>query len=513
MPVAIYLWNRRPGRVVQVGSLRWLEAAANRRLRSLKPEGVLLLLVRTTILGLLALALAEPSWLGQAPPRRGQILLSPAASAEAVNSLRPTLDSLLRRGYQLRELRAGLPLVAPDSQRARLAGSAAASGLAPDSLAFVGQSAPDNIWAQVQQAADSFPNRPVVVVAPLTLRSFRGTRPSLPANVTWRPTPSATDSIMQLVAAWAPHPDSLLLLVAHSTETGTTFQRVRLRRPSPGAALPVLPAPTQVRYQVAAGKPNLQIQNPERTATIPVQTAPIRVWISYDASHTAEARVVQAAVKAAGSVGPVAPNITSSTSLPTLSDSLTWLFWLRTEPVPASWQQRVRQGLHLWQAAAAPGVPTATSVSFMGGATLRVRRHDTLPVPARGWVLWQDAQGSPLLSVQPLGKGLRYHLHTRLTQPWSELADSPELPALLLSHIWPSTTSETTLTDLRVLDPAQIMAQPVHTSALRSGNATTPDRGPVHDYTPWLVVAAGLLFGLERWLAARRSAHSIPASA
>jgi hypothetical protein len=178
VPVAIYLWNRRPGRVVQVGSLRWLEAAANRRLRSLKPEGLVLLLVRAVILGLLAVALAGPSWLGQAPPRRGQILLSPAASAEALSRLRPSLDSLLRRGYELRELRPGLPLIAPDSQQAWFDNSAATTGLATD--AAVGQSGPDNTWAQVQQAVDSFPNRPLVVVAPLSLRTFRGTRPPCP---------------------------------------------------------------------------------------------------------------------------------------------------------------------------------------------------------------------------------------------------------------------------------------------------------------------------------------------
>jgi hypothetical protein len=46
VPVAIHLWNRRPGREVAVGSLRWLTAGANRRLRNLKPEQLWLLLLR-----------------------------------------------------------------------------------------------------------------------------------------------------------------------------------------------------------------------------------------------------------------------------------------------------------------------------------------------------------------------------------------------------------------------------------------------------------------------------------
>ncbi|QJX46986.1 hypothetical protein HMJ29_08585 [Hymenobacter taeanensis] len=320
VPVAIYLWNRRPGRVVQIGSLRWLETAANRRLRSLKPEGLLLLLVRAATLGLLALALAEPGWLGQVPPRRGQILLSPAASAEAVSSLRPTLDSLLRQGYQLRELRPGLPLVAPDSQNSKLTGrSAPGPGSAQ---ASVGHLTPENVWAQVQQAADSFPNRPLVVVAPLALRNFRGTRPMLPASVTWRPTPATPDSVVQVAAAWQPRPDSLLVLLAHSTETGTTFRRVRLGRPSAGLLPRLLPAPSEVRYVAANAQPVLQVTGPAQTATIPVQTTRPRFWISADAPHAAEARVWKAALRAAGSVAPVTPEIILSSSLPTSADSV-----------------------------------------------------------------------------------------------------------------------------------------------------------------------------------------------
>ena len=50
VPLAIHLWNRRPGREVAVGSLRWLAAGANRRLRNLRLEQVWLLLQRAALL-------------------------------------------------------------------------------------------------------------------------------------------------------------------------------------------------------------------------------------------------------------------------------------------------------------------------------------------------------------------------------------------------------------------------------------------------------------------------------
>jgi hypothetical protein len=108
VPLAIHLWNRRPGREVAVGSLRWLATGANRRLRNLRLEQVLLLLVRAALLAGLALALAGPQWRQPQPAGRGQVLVSPElADGSSLAAVRPTLDSLRRRGYALRWLAAG----------------------------------------------------------------------------------------------------------------------------------------------------------------------------------------------------------------------------------------------------------------------------------------------------------------------------------------------------------------------------------------------------------------------
>ncbi len=100
VPLAIHLWNRRPGREVAVGSLRWLAAGANRRLRNLRLEQVGLLLLRAALLAVLALAVAGLAWRQPLPASRGQVLVSPAlAGTGTLAAVRPTLDSLRRRGY------------------------------------------------------------------------------------------------------------------------------------------------------------------------------------------------------------------------------------------------------------------------------------------------------------------------------------------------------------------------------------------------------------------------------
>ena len=60
IPIAIHLWNKRQGKTVKVGSLRWLEASASNRWSSIRLSNFWLLVLRCLILILLAVALAQP---------------------------------------------------------------------------------------------------------------------------------------------------------------------------------------------------------------------------------------------------------------------------------------------------------------------------------------------------------------------------------------------------------------------------------------------------------------------
>ncbi|UYZ62018.1 BatA domain-containing protein [Hymenobacter weizhouensis] len=505
VPVAIYLWNRRPGRVVQVGSLRWLEAAANRRLRSLRPEQLLLLLVRAAVLGLLALAVAGPTQQLPAPPRRGQVLLSPQLSPAALSGVVPLVDSLRQRGYEVRTLAPGLPLLSPEqwAQRRAAAGSTAApaptvlTALPPDSSAAAGP-----VWSLVRQAADSLPGRPLLVVAPTLLSDFRGTRPTLPPTVQWYPVP-APDSVVWPVAAWAVAPGRLALLLGRGSETGIHYQTLTLNRPRVGATVPVPGLPGAV-LQAGAAPGHVRITRAGASYTVPVHTRALRLHLSHDAAHTPDARVLRAALRAAGSVLPLAPRLTVSQAPPTASDSLDWLFWLRDDAVPAVWQRRIAQGLQLWQDAPAPGTVAPTSVAVPGSSSIVRIQRLSLPtkVALDEDVRWTTATGQPLLIAQHQGHGRRYRLHTRLHPAWSELADSPDLPALLLPLLLPPRPPQP---DPRLLDAAQLPSVPA-----APASAPPVPAGPTRDLTPWVVLAAGLLFGAERWLAARSSVVSSP---
>jgi hypothetical protein len=498
VPLAIHLWNRRPGREVAVGSLRWLTAGANRRLRNLRLEQVWLLLLRAALLAGLAVALAGPQWRQPQRAGRGQVLVSRAlADGSSLAAVRPTLDSLRRRGYQLRWLAAGLPAITPAEWQADSLGHAARlSGQMSDNL----------YWARLEQAAATFPGQPLYAVTPAALRGFGGLHPSLPAGLTWQTIPARSPTTwLQAAAASA---DSLRLLLGHSDEKQTSFNVVRVARPQPGSAVSVAGLPP-LRYVLVGGQPQLRptADSGQTLPTVSVWLGPLRVLIYASGNYTDEARHLQAALRAAAVGLPTPLALTVSATAPSPASAPDWLFWLSDSPVPATWRAQVPRGLHLWQEATGPGVAdtaTLATAEVANAAPIRLIRRGRLAQPAGSQRRWDDGCGRAVLTQLAQGKGVMYQLATRLSPAWSTLADSPELPALLLDLLAtnPQLGTDTALMahDQRRLDLPQLPAR--RAIAL----AAAPQAYHFTDLRPWLVLVVALLFGLERWLAQRRAA-------
>ncbi len=316
VPLAIYLWNRRPGPEVAVGSLRWLAAGANRRLRNLKPEQLGLLLLRAALLAALAVAVAGPAWRQARPAGRGQVLVGPElAGAPELAAVRPLLDSLRRQGYALRWLARGFPAVSADSLGR-----------------YRGRAGENFRWARVRQAADSFPGQPLHVVAAGTLRGWAGPHPPLPAAVAWHLLPTAATDTW-LAAATAGRADSLRLLLGQSSATQTTFRAVSAARPAAGAVLRV-PGLAPLRYG-AAGSGQLRFDLARgRAAAVPVGP-PLRAVVYATPAHADEARYLRAALQAAGLGLPMPLGLRAAATPPGSATATDWLFWLSDAPLPA----------------------------------------------------------------------------------------------------------------------------------------------------------------------------------
>ena len=496
VPLAIHLWNRRPGRTVRVGSVRWLQANANRRLRNLRLEQLGLLLLRAAIVALLALAVAGPFWARTPPPEpvRGLVLLAPEVlRAEVLPALRPGIDSLRRRGFALR-------LFVPDFQP--ISSQAWAQ---PDSLALLASSSgltTDDYWTRARQAADSFPGRPLRVVAGTALGHFTAVRPFLPARLTWQAVP-LPDSAVWLEQAVLSHPDTLRLIIGRSQEEGTSFKTTRLVRPRTATKLSVAGLPA-VQYQPGS-PPTMRLAG---QAAVPVQTEPLRVVLYTDASHAESSRHVRAALRAAAlglarplEIHAVAPNAP-------LNRQPDWLFWLSDKPVAPSLLTQVRRGSQLWQEAATAGAKVETQLDLRGltdEATIVVSRLDTSRAPTGQAVVWQSGTGQPVLLRQALGRGAVYQLRTRLQAAWSGLPESPVLPELFLQVLRSEAEPAASQPDLRQLDFRQLGAAAATSEAAAAATTKLPSPARNVELRTWVVLAALLLFALERALAYCRS--------
>jgi hypothetical protein len=515
VPLAIHLWNRRPGREVAVGSLRWLTAGANRRMRNLRLEQVLLLLLRAALLAVLAVAVAGPVWREVLPGGRGQILVSPElAGTSSLATVRPSIDSLRRRGYALRWLSTGLPKVSAAAWRADSLGRHTDSVLAMSQAATTGF-----YWERIRQAADTFASQPLYVLTPATLRGAQGTHGALPANLTWQTLPLATETTWLQAANGSR--DSLRLLLGRSTERQTTFRTVAVARPAAGQNLNA-PALPPLRYETPSnGAPLVQplpatpADSGHAQPAVPVQPAALRVWVYTTPAYAEDARYLRAALRAAsaGLPGPLA--LTVAPTLPDAANAPDWLFWLSAAPVPEAWRGRVGQGLHLWQTAAGPGVADTTALAALTleeATPVSIWRHASQPASAKAQLLWTDGQGRAVLTRQAQDLGALYQFTTRFNSAWSELPDSPALPALLLSVLRPDLAgpelARLSAHDQRRLDPAQLPA-----SATKVTGPPAPTAFRLLDLRPWAVLVAGLLLALERWLARRRDAPTSPSLA
>lgn len=505
VPLAIHLWNRRPGREVAVGSLRWLAAGANRRLRNLRLEQLGLLLLRAALLAVLAGAVAGPAWRQPLPPGRGQVLISPdLAGRNVLAAVRPRLDSLRRRGYALRWLSKGLPRVAADIWRADSAGnvlSAKAMLSIRDTVAYE---------ARIRQAADTFTGQPLYVLTSARLAALPGTHRPLPPGITWQTLPLPTESTWLQAAAGTA--DSLHLLLGHSTERQTTFTKARLARPRNGQSL-ALPGSASRRYEIADNtiQPVATAADSEAALpAVPIQPAVLRVWVYAPAAYAAEARYLRAALRAASVGLPGALTLTVAPSLPDAASTPDWLFWLPAAPVPAAWRAQVPQGLHLWQPPPGPGTPDTSLLVAPGLAAelpATLWRRGALAAPAGSEVLWADAQARPVLTRRALGRGAIYLAATRLNSTWSTLADNPALPALLLD-VLQSAPAGAALARLQAHDQRRLDATQLPKPQVAAAGGAILPAFKLLDLRPWLVLLAGLLLALERGLATRRAAST-----
>ncbi|MCJ8163920.1 BatA domain-containing protein [Pontibacter sp. E15-1] len=484
IPIAIHLWNKRQGKTVKMGSLRWLEASASNRWSSIRLNNVWLLLLRCLILLLLAVALAQPVVVRapQTPESRkavyvGQELLYRAAARQ---QLQPTIDALLQRGYQLYTYTPAFnPITKEKWQQLNSAGTDSAIHSSV------------NYWALLPVLAERHPQPQdsVWLFTSDQQRYFAGMRPAtIPENFRWFPVASEANAAW-VQAAVQTSPDSLLLVAGNATRDGIAY--TRFHTSSDIKSISVSNQQLQLQRQNDTLQATLSDKSISR---VPVQTKPLRVTLLADEAQEPELRYLQAALQAIDSYTQRPIRIARAQD----TAAADWVFWLRNGAVPPQLQQQVAErGLQLWVQSG--GAPTTIKTSMATSAeVVEVRKFHLAPVRQAQQTVWATANGEALLTVQPVGRGQVYTFRSGFGPSWSGLGQSTLLPDLLLPLLFPQQDRE--LHDVRALGEQQLI--PARKAAVTAQKAPVAQQEKL---LPWVVLAAFVLFLIERFIAGRRA--------
>lgn len=450
LPLAIHL-RRPPPRTVRLGSLRSLESIPRRPWRHPRWRELLLLYARLGLLAVLALWLAGPRW--TAPPAAGPrrwALLDPTANLDGESRAR--WQALRANGYETHLLAPGFPAVSGVP-------SPAADAPAPD------------LWSLLREADAELPaGSALAVFSPGRLAALRGVRPALAhCRVEWQPIP---DPDAVLIHNWVINEQFARPLEGHSDARATTFT----------------PRPAGPSAMVAATS----------------------VLILYDAPNAADARYVEASVRAAAdSCGrPVHLQTRAITPDAENSAATDWTFWLSNAPIPAGLANRAPRTVRYAggdAVVAADGVIVAPGDGAADGVRLHKRTLPTASASSAA-TFWTDGRGNPLLSYShPPGARETWELFTRFDPDWNDLPRTAALPSWVRALVFAGSAAVDPAHDRRLADPSQ---GPPADSLAAAVPALQPVDQPTFDPHWIFCVLAGLLFTLERTLSLRRPAPS-----
>ncbi|RLJ80087.1 BatA domain-containing protein [Pedobacter alluvionis] len=109
VPLIIHLWNVKQGKTVKIGSIALLGESSRASSKSFKINDWLLLLLRCLLLVILAFLVAQPYFKKNisANIKNGWILADKATFQQVFKTHKKTIDSLLKKGYEIHDFNVG----------------------------------------------------------------------------------------------------------------------------------------------------------------------------------------------------------------------------------------------------------------------------------------------------------------------------------------------------------------------------------------------------------------------
>jgi len=496
-PIAIHLLSRKPGKIVKVGSLKFLEASESRHLRSLELTDIPLLLVRLGLLALPALLLARPFWQSAsaqtATKNQGWVLVAPELVNQPHDSqVVKLVDSLVTAGNRLH-------LLAPDFPAVQIASGKIVN------QEITGANHAANYWSLLREIdARLSAGIPLWVFAPDRLSFFHGERPILNRPVHWFNISGPREN-RWLQQAQHFNADSAQIAIGFSNSRETSFNRHDFRLPDQqtvfsGNGMPALeinPEPNRRDYKLSLLEKDCYSNDDQLTLSASADST--TVIILYDTKHQDDARYVRTALETVSEFGRL-PVIIKSQFIRGNSEAAQnsdWIFWLAEQSIPQILLQQIEQGLCLISDADFQEYESVESFFMMKAQQTEhaVRLSRRVTATTDGVALWADGFGEPLLEAVRRGKGWHYCFHSRFHPAWNELVLNAAFPEWLYNLLSQQLKINRRSDQRRVsIEQSQPKTQ-ISAATTISTTSTTSLHFPF-----WLF--AVILFVAERWFAA-----------
>lgn len=491
IPVLIHLWNIRPGKVLKVGSIGLIDAASRKSSRSLKLLDVPLFLLRCLMLILLALVLALPVWQKRMPvvKAKGWILIPKESFKATYSKFKPTVDSLTRAGYEFHYFNTGFAkgsltqIISPPKDGV----------IKQDSVKLTNRQS--NYWSLIRQLDDKVSSDiPVYLFTSNQGKYFTGTKPEAALQLHWQ-TYTPADSISTWIQkAWFTPLGDIRVVQGQSSPSGTSFQYANVRKSTGNST-----------YNIQTNNGQAQISLPtSKQSPIMVDTA-IQHIAFYVDNNSLDASYVKAALQAVSQFTQRKMAIKTIGNPAQLTNNTDWLFWLSEKSISKTYLNRCKNILayqagkpiivNSWISNAGPYATTVADVNSVNLYKL---------ISGAGGIrtlVWQEASGKPVLTLEQQGKAKLYHFYSRFNPAWNDLVWSDIFPAWLLQLMQEPASGIGNTNDKRVLSRQQYIPQlntDPHTVAA-SKNVETKN------LTRYFWLALLVTFSAERWLAHRKT--------
>lgn len=482
IPVAIHLWNIRPGKTLKVGSIALIDKASRKSSRSFNLSDFILLLLRCLLLALIALFLAIPIWRKYADDGKvkGWVLIPEENFTETYHKFKPQVDSLTRAGYEFHYFDAHFP-------KAVLA-DVLAKGKGRSSTDSINQKT-TNYWTLLQQLDQQIPKKlPVALFTPNTVNHISGLKPFTTLNLKWRTFITADSTSTWPAVAWFTGTNTVKVALASSKPSGTSYTYCNLKTDNDGDSpfhITINNGTAKVALKSDAGK------------SVNIDTTAQHIAIYADKS-TGDARYLHAALTAVAQFTQRKTDIKIYNDANAIPAGQSWIYWLSEKPAGTVLNKSKRFFIY------EPGKQVTVNSWISSGSGYSVSQNEDqialfkriTIVGQTGRTIWRDGFGQPVLSVEDDVSASVYHFYSRFSPAWNDLVWSTDFPKLLLKLSEPAAETAVNSNDRRVIDQQQLL--PEHIEPV---TATITKPAETTDLSKYFWIALMLIFLIERWLA------------